>query len=196
MRIPPHSDGVKPHLQRIEEQQPAHQRVSDAQQTFDRLNSLYASDDSGQHAQHARFLATRHLSGRRGFRVQAAVTGTIERFENRRLSLKPEEASVDVRFLRQHAGVVNQVAGGKVVAPIHHHLVATDDLHNVLGGQPGVVLDDSDVGVHIPQPVFGGFDFEAPDVLRPVQDLALQIAVVHDVEIDNPQRAHPRCRQI
>src|SRR5262249_3707388 len=50
--------------------------------------------------------------------------------------------------------------------------------------------------VDVGQAVFGGLQFLSADVLRAMQDLSLQIAVIDDVEIDQPQPPDAGRRQI
>src|SRR5262245_49820686 len=50
--------------------------------------------------------------------------------------------------------------------------------------------------VDVGQAVFGRLQFLSADVLSAVQDLSLQVAVIYDVEIDQPQSSDPRRSQI
>src|SRR3954451_12801860 len=51
--------------ERVEEQQPADQRLADPEQQLDRLARLQRADDAGQHAEHAALRAARCELGRR-----------------------------------------------------------------------------------------------------------------------------------
>src|SRR6185369_17129167 len=111
-------------------------------------------------------------------------------------SLEAVDGGVDVRLPQQHAGVVDQVAGGEVVRPVRDHVVVAEDLKGVRGGEARLVGDDAHVGVDVPQALLGGDELLAADVARPVQDLALQVRVVHHVEVHDPQGAHAGGRQV
>ena len=53
-----------------------------------------------------------------------------------------------------------------------------------------------DIRIEVVQTVFGRLQLRAADVGRAVQDLPLQVAEIHDVEIDETDPADFRSRQI
>ncbi len=124
------------HAQRVEEQQPADERLAGAEDQLDGLQRLQRADDPRQHAQHAALGAARHQPRRRRLPEQAAVARPARRVEHRDLALEPEDRAVHVRLAQQHARVVHQVAGREVVRPVHHHVVRAQDLERVLARQP------------------------------------------------------------
>src|SRR5207249_4007520 len=109
------------HLQGIEQQQSAHKQITLSDNHFDCLERLKRPDDPGQNTQHAPFGATRHEPGRGWRWVQAAVTRTAARVSSRGarqpsvglgfplgaedgdLSFKPEDTSINIRYLQKHA---------------------------------------------------------------------------------------------
>ena len=88
-----------------------------------------------------------------------------------------------------HAGVVEQVAGREVVGAVDDHVVAGDDVDDVVGRQPGVVGDDVDVGVQRHQRLLGRVDLAVADPVEVVEDLALQVGGVDLVHVDDAERA-------
>ena len=48
--------------------------------------------------------------------------------------------------------------------------------------------------IEIKQPTARGFDLEQSDRAHPVNDLALQVALLDHVEVDQPQRPHSSSR--
>ena len=51
------------------------------------------------------------------------------------------------RNAEMERSVVHQVAGGKVVAPIHHQFVTGHYLEDIVGGEPLIVGLHLDVGI-------------------------------------------------
>ena len=77
----------------------------------------------------------------------------------------------------------------KLSAPFTTIVVLRDDLHRVVGGDRRVVDDDVDVRVVGEESLFRGFRLLAADVVVLVQDLALEVREVDDVEVDDADRA-------
>src|ERR1700747_1796786 len=99
IRIRPDFELTKPHLQRIEIDQPSDQWISDTENQLHRFDSLENSDDAGQHTENAAFSAARYHAGRGRLGEHAAVTGTTQvRRKHGRLAIEPEDGAVDVRF--------------------------------------------------------------------------------------------------
>ena len=76
--IAPQLDLAILHLQRIEDEQPADERVALAKRELDDLGGLDAADDARQHAEHAALGAAWHHARWRRFRVEAAVARAAE----------------------------------------------------------------------------------------------------------------------
>src|SRR4029077_18646669 len=68
--------------ERVEEQQPADERVADPGRKLDRLVRLQRADDARQHPQHAALGARRRELWRRRLREEAAVAGAFVRMED------------------------------------------------------------------------------------------------------------------
>ena len=115
---------------------------------------------------------------------------------DRHLTLEHEDGGIDERDAQEMAGVVDQVAGGEVVRAVEHHIVPPHDLEGIVGPQGLAIADDLDIGVEILDPLDGGVDLGLADGALAVQDLALEIAAVDVVVVDDADRPHPGGCQI
>ncbi len=116
--------------------------------------------------------------------------------EDRHLPLEAEDRAVDVRLAQQHAGVVDQVAGGEVVRAVDDHVVVPEQLQGVRGVEPRLVGDDLDVRVEVAQALGGGLDLRPAHGGAAEEDLAVEVALVDHVEVDQAERADPRRREV
>ncbi len=184
------------HLERIEQQQPADQALADAEQQLEGLDALDHADHARQHSQDPALRARRHQPGRRRIRIEAAIAGPDPRVEHAGLTLEAEDAAVDVGLAQQHAGVVHQVAGRKVVGPVHHHVVRRQDVECVLAGQAGLVRVHPHPGVEVGEPRLRRLELRLPDAGGAVQHLALQVALVHHVGVDDAEASDAGGREV
>ena len=67
--------------------------------------------------------------------------------EHARLAFEPKNRAVSVRLLQQHAGIIRQVASGKIVSPIHHDVVLADQVQGVFAADPGVMNHHFAIGI-------------------------------------------------
>ena len=95
-----------------------------------------------------------------------------------------------------HRGVVQHVAHREVVGAVHDHVVAVDDLEDVVGPQADVVGDHVDVGVESRERLLGRVDFALAHPVDVVQDLALQVRGVDHVHVHDAERAHAGGSQV
>ena len=77
--------------------------------------------------------------------------------EYRNLSFKTADSTIYVGLFLFNANVVNQVAGGKVVAAIHHYIIFLNDIIRIVFRQPG------SVGVYFDFTVESGEPFRSTD---------------------------------
>ena len=124
LRIAAEAEFAEFHFERVEEEQAADERTALAEGEFQDFRGLDGADDAGQNAQDAAFGATGDHAGRRRFGIKAAVTRAVEmRREDAGLALEPEDRAVNVGLFEQDAGVVGEVAGGKIVRAIDDDVV-------------------------------------------------------------------------
>src|SRR6185295_7837329 len=182
--------------ERVEQHQTADQRLADAHDQLDHLVRLERADDSGQHAEHTALRARGDETGGRRLGEEAAVAGSARAPEDRDLAFEAEDRAVDVRLAEQDAGVVDQIAGGEVVRAVDHQVVIAEEVERIARIEPQVVGDDLNVAVDAAQAVRSGLGLRPADVSLAEQDLALEVRLVHAVEIDEPEPADSRRREI
>src|SRR5216684_3067300 len=183
-------------VERVIDHQPPDQRVADPGDDLDRLVDLDGPDRGAEHAEDSALGARGHHARRRRFRVQAAVARAVLGPEDAGLSVEPVDRSPDVGLAEQHARVVDQVAGGEVVGAVHDQVVGLEHLHRVVGVQPLFVHDHVHQRVEFLDAVPGGLCLRAPHIGLAVDDLPLQVGLVHDIEVDDTQRANPGRSQV
>ena len=94
--------------------------------------------------------------------------------------------------------VVQQVAGREVVGAVDDDFpVLAEDAVDVFGAQPLAVGDDLDVGV---QPASGALaprlDLRLAQLRGRMEHLALEVRLVDDVVVDDPEPPDPGRRQV
>ena len=182
------------HLQGVVDHQPTQQRLADPGDQLDRLVHHDRADRRAQHAQHAALGARRNHAGGRRLGVEVAVVEPlpVRRVlpEHRRLALEPEDRAPHVRLAQQHGGVVDQVAGGEVVGAVQDQVVVPEDVEHVRRVEPHLVQPDLDERVGLLDGVARGLGLGTAHVGLAVDDLALEVRRVDDVELHDPQGAH------
>ena len=103
---------------------------------------------------------------------------------HRHLPVEAVDRPPDVGFPEQDARIVEQVAGREVVGPVHDDVVVAQDLEGAGGVEADRVLAYLDARVH------------PADGARAVQHLTLEVAHLHDVVVDDPDRAHSGSGQV
>ena len=179
--------------ERVEEQQPALQRVADSEQELERLVRLQRADDPGQDAEDAALGAARRELGRRRRGEEAAVARALAGLEDRHLALEAVDRAVHDGDPVPDRGVVDQVARGEVVGAVDDHVPAVaEDPLDVLGGEPLLVGHDGHVRVERLDRPLRDLDLRLAEPVGRVDDLALEVRLVDDVVVDDPERADAR----
>src|SRR5690625_3030095 len=90
----------------IDHKKPTVQRIADLQNVFNDLHRLQTSDNPAKRTDHSRLGAIGNRPRRRRFRKKTAVTRSfIRRIEERNLSFKTENTSVNQRFFRKKSTI-------------------------------------------------------------------------------------------
>ncbi len=84
--------------------------------SFDDLGCLNHSHQPRENPQHAAFGAAWHRAQRRRLGIEAAIARPLARGKDAGLALKPEDRPIHVLRAGEHACIVDQIAGGKVVS--------------------------------------------------------------------------------
>ena len=99
-------------------------------------------------------------------------------------------------LFEKHAGVVDQISGGEVVGAVEDDVVVGEDVQHVALVKPRLVLNHVDVRIQGIDGQPRRFDLRHPNALRRVDHLALQVRIVDDVGVDNPERADSRSGEV
>src|SRR5215213_268946 len=174
------------HAQSIIEEEPSDERLADPEYELDSLRGLDGPDGAGKDAEHPTLSAAGYEPRRRRLGIEAAVARTFRGKEHARLAFEAEDGAVDVRFAEEDTRVVYQVAGREVVRTVHDHVVVLEDLQGVFAGECLFVDPDLDVRVYVFDLLVGALDLGAPHIGGAVDDLTLQVRLVHNVEVHNP----------
>ena len=183
----------------------ADRRRAEAEQKLDDLVRLQRPDDPRQYAHHAAFGAAGDASGVRRLGIHAAIArpalagaqrvGQMRR-EDRNHAFEAEDAAVDIGFFEDHAGVVDAVARGKIIGAVDDDVVVPDQIEHIGGIHDRFVLDDLHVGIQIAQSFCGRLHFFFADVADAEENLPLKIRRRDDIDIRQPDRPHPRRREV
>src|SRR6266403_2966854 len=122
------------HSESVKQEQASYEIIPAAKNQLDRFHRLDRADDSGQNAKDAAFRAGRDKPGRGRFRIEAAVARAIQHAENCGLSFEAEDRAVNIWFAEQDAGVVDEVASGKIVSPIDDDIKVLEKFESVSAG--------------------------------------------------------------
>ena len=196
IRVLPQLQLTELHLQGVIDQEAPDQRFADADDELDGLGGLDHADDARQHTKHAAFGAAGHESGRRRLGIEAAVARAVLGPEHGCLSFEPEDAAVGVRLAGEHAGVVHEVPGRKIIGAVEDDVVLAEQLERVLRGQRRLVRLDLHVRIHRVDLALGRGELGAAHIVGRVDDLPLQVAEVDDVKVDDAEAPDAGRRQV
>ena len=112
------------------------------------------------------------------------------------MTVKDQDAAVHQGLPQQIAGVIYQVTGGEIVRSVDHQVILANYFHGVLGFQPDFMHHHIGVGVVGLDIVQGGLQLGPPDIGGVVQNLALEVGKVHNVEVHDADGAHPSKGQV
>ena len=190
--------GVFPQLQLAESytQGIKHQEAPDkwlslSNNQLNRFHRLDATDDSGQDTQDPAFRTTGYQSRRRRLGIQASVTGPFLSVENGYLPLETEDAPVNIRFAKQHAGIIHQIAGGEVVSAVHNNVIAFKKVERIVGSQARWVSHHFDVWIDLSNGLLRRNQFRPSHIRGAVNYLALQVGKVHHIEVHDAKPSNP-----
>src|SRR5262249_45203274 len=119
------------HAQRVHQQQPPDERLAAPENELDNLRGLNQADQTGQNAQNSTLGAGRHQAGRRRFRIEAAIAGTILRGKNAGLTFKAEDRAINVGLAAKDTGVVYQETRREIVCAVNDDVEVGEDLQRI-----------------------------------------------------------------
>src|SRR5204862_2154594 len=103
--------------------------------------------------------------------------------------LKTEDGSVNIRFSGEHARVVNQISRREVIGAVRNDVEVAEHFERIRAAQLRIERPQIEVRINRLQLVGRGIQLLAPYVGGEVNNLPLQIGVIHHIEIDQPQRS-------
>src|SRR5262245_41583699 len=123
--------------------------------------------------------------------ADAAVARAVTGLEDRDLTLEAVDRAVDDRDVVPDRGVVHEVARREVVGAVDDHLPAVGkDPLDVLGAEPLAVGRDLHVGVQRLDRAPRTVDLRRAERVQRVRDLPLEVRLVDDVRVDDPDVSH------
>ena len=103
------------------------------------------------------------------------------------LPFKAKNRAIHIGLVQQHTGVIDQIARGEIIRAVDNDVVFAEQIESIRAGQARLVGVDANRRIHASQAFFGGLNFGPPDVARGKCDLPLEIGVIDDVEINDPE---------
>ena len=134
-------------------------------------------------------------AGRRRFGIKAAIAGAALGREDAGLALEAEDRAVDVGLAGEHTSVIDQIARGKVVGAVDDEVEVAEDVSALSLVRRVSNLRTSTLGLIAAMRSRGGVELLAADIVGAVDNLALQIGEIDNIEIDDarvcPRRPRP-----
>ena len=196
LRVLAQAQFAKAHSQRVHQQQAANQRFARAEDELDDLGRLNHAQQSGKNAEHAAFGARGHQPRRRRFGIETAIARAALGGKDAGLAFEAKDGGVNVGLAGEHARIVHQIAGGKVVGAIGDDVELANDVERIGAAELGLELANVDEGIDGGQFLRGGVEFGTTHVGCGMDDLPLQVGEVHHIEVNQAQRAHAGRGQI
>src|SRR5208282_5091667 len=101
------------------------------------------------------------------------------------LAFESEDRAIDIWLLEQHAGVVGEIAGREIVRPVHDDVVGPDEVERIFRRDAGVVDYDFAIRIDAANGFLRGLRLGPAHVGVGVQNLALEVGIIHGIEIDD-----------
>ena len=178
---------LKAHRQQIDHEQRADQRLSDAQDQLERLVGLQGSEQAGHRSQHPRLRAGRHRFRVRHFRKKTTIARSLRRGIDRKHPRERADAGADIRFTRQHAGIVHQIFGGESIGTFDQQVMRFDQARGIGQSESLGVNVDPEMRVERKQAGASLFGLGRAAIRRVIQNLPLKIAQFDLIGINDAQ---------
>src|SRR5581483_402028 len=150
----------------------------------------------GQNSQHSPFGARRDQLWRWRFGIQAAIAWAFHRTEDASLAFEAEDRAIYVGLAGENTGVIYEIACRKIVGAIGNDVEFFKQLDRIFAGKAGLEFPDSQKRIHRLQLLGGRIELRTAHVSGRVDDLTLQVRVLHYIEIHNAERANAGCAEI
>jgi hypothetical protein len=178
-------------LQGIKMNQPAKERISGTGEKFDRLGGLQHPDDSGKNAEDTRLRAIRYRAGKRWLWKKTAVARPAKMGrKNGALTLETRNRSVNEGLFQKHTDIVTQIARREIVRSIQDQIVGFHDIHRRGGIETDIVNLDADIRIGLEETLSRTVGFFSSDIGAAMKNLALEVCLIHNIEIDDSEGSH------
>ena len=183
---------AKLHAQGVYEQQAPDQRIPGTKNQLYSLSGLNHADQPGQNSQYSAFRARGHCARGWRLRIEAAVAWTLFSCEHARLTFETEDGAINIWLAGQHTGIVYQITRREVVRAVRDNVKILENLQRILAGKTGLEFADRQEWIDRFQLLFRRIKLLSAHVSGGVNNLPLQVGVIHNVKIDHPQSADTR----
>src|SRR6185369_5407140 len=126
------------------------------------------------------------------FRIKATIARAAFGPKDTGLTFETKNRAVNIWLAGEHTGVVDQGARGKIVCAVDDHIIVNEEAQGVLAGHPRLMRFNLNMRIDVLEAIARRSDFGPADILRPVDDLALKVRSIDDVEINQSQPADAR----
>ena len=127
---------------------------------------------------------------------QTAQTRSFARHIRHRLSFKTHYACMNIGFVGEYTGIVNQEFCFKTVGTVQNEIILRDNFHDIIRRERNIIPLYHTIGIECFYRIFSRKRFRCADGFGGMDDLSLQIRSIHCIKIGNPQRSDTGRRQI
>ena len=174
----------------------AAQGVADAGDEFQGFHGHGTAHHPHDGPEHSGMGAGRHGAGERRGGERILVDGPVTCVEHGELRLVSEDGCPHVGNPQPGAAGRDHVANIGGVGAINHHIHISEQTFGFRPSEPAIMGKNAHLGVQVGQHLAGGFHLGAAHLAGGVNDLAVQVAHVHGVVINNGDGAHSRSSQV
>ncbi len=157
------------------------------QQNLEREQRLQRAECAGHGSEHARLRTIAHHAIGDRIRPEAAQAGVRRlRLVDLKLPLVLIDAGEHGGLLREHRGIVDQILGAKIIAAVDNDVMAADQFERVVRIEVSGVRFDLHGGIDGRNRGARQIRLRFADIGKRVNRLAMQIAGIQDVGVDQP----------
>jgi hypothetical protein len=182
--------GIGAACEAVPEEKSACKRLPLSGDQFDRLRRFDGADNAAGCPDDREHLPWRALG------EEAAQAGGLSGDHGCRLAEKPPHGAVDERDALSDRRPVQEVTGRKIVHRIDNDVAIPGHLPHALLRNPAGDGFQVDQGVQGAELLLDRGGFQPSNVSAPVEDLAVQVALLDNIAVDDPQMAHTGGGQI
>jgi hypothetical protein len=111
--------------------------------------------------------------------------------ENGALTFETGNRSVNEGLFQKHTNIVTQIARREIVRSIKDQIVGLHDIHRRGGIETDIVNLDADIRIGLEEALASTVGFFSAYIGAAVQNLALEVCLIHHIEVDDSEGSHP-----